>query len=555
MSYFNHDTVHVDLKCLVLSGSDGTKAYGLVKTRNVHILVQALIPAGDPQSVHWEFVTAGWSFQELYDLQGDSASCIMNKAGELIAMGPWTGIQTSNDRDQRGLVYNSFNPLPVLEGKLTSNASWMRVILATTTDKYQSEWAQLMIDTGSDINSEREIALTKSQIVFRYLNVFDNRRELVNMGAWTLPRPLNDSSTAQLQYSNNSLYVFSAHEANDTSLMKIPFNPSSSIPNQLRPELPTGTATIDISSTANKCAWDIGFTTAVSDNKFYLLCQKIEMGTIVRSLFVYENTPDNKDPALGAAVPVNGIDPSCTVRMFQPVGNKTFAMLNCEMSNNYPQLVLLPLSGPYAGNATRMSTDTIQVSHDTLFNNLLPSQGEISGRTDNGIPREEGIIGAVFGTLALVAIAILTLRHKRQERSKAALRKDAEAMPGSYGLEPLGASGVTGLSSHPSSAVGLVQSTEANTHLSPAVYAAPQVANALSPDMSAGLSVSSWRASPPTAASSAPLSSTTLSPAPSEGSPSVPTSGSPPANTYQMELQQLGFSSHPRPNFVTTVND
>ncbi|KAF9937000.1 hypothetical protein BGZ70_006715, partial [Mortierella alpina] len=62
----------------------------------------------------------------------------------------------------------------------------MEVNLATTTDQYQNEWAQLMIDTGSDINSEREIVLTKSQIFFRYLNVIGNRRELVNMGAWTL---------------------------------------------------------------------------------------------------------------------------------------------------------------------------------------------------------------------------------------------------------------------------------------------------------------------------------------------------------------------------------
>ncbi|KAF9964222.1 hypothetical protein BGZ70_006779 [Mortierella alpina] len=404
MSYYTYyDQVHLDLKCLVPGGSDGTKYYGLVKTRGVHILVHALIPESYPQGVQWEFVTAGWSFQELYDLQGDSASCIMNKAGELIAMGSWSGIQTNDHQTHRGLVYNPFNPLPVLEGKLTSNALWKEVNLATTTtDQYQNEWAQLMINTDLDYNSEREIVLTKSQIVFRYLylNLIENRRELVNMGAWTLPRPLDDASTAQLQYSNNSLYVFIAHGANDTSLMRIPFDPSSLIPNQLLPGLPTGTTSIDISSTANKCTWDRGYSTSVSDNKFYLLCKDLAMGAIVRNLFVYENTADNENPKLGAAVPVNGIDPSCTVRMFQPVGNKTYAMLNCEMSNNYPELVLLPLSGRFAGNASSLSTKTIEVTHDTLFNNILPEQGDINDRITDGIPREEGIIGAAHTALS-----------------------------------------------------------------------------------------------------------------------------------------------------------
>ncbi|KAF9948654.1 hypothetical protein BGZ72_009447 [Mortierella alpina] len=265
--------VGLDLKCLVLSGPNGNNAYAVVKSEGTHVLVKAVIPAADPQLLKWDFVTAAWSFQESYDLSGGSASCIRNKAGELIAMGPWTGIQTYDTHTRRGFVYNPYNPLPLVEGRETSNALWMAVDVATNINNYENEWAQLVIDTDEDDSSALEVVLTRSQISFRNLRASEQVRELVGLGGWMLPRPLLDTSTAQLQYSNNSLFVFTAYGANDTSLMRIPFDPKSTPSSQNLTELPTGTMPIDISSTVNKCNWSDGYATALSNNKFYILCQ------------------------------------------------------------------------------------------------------------------------------------------------------------------------------------------------------------------------------------------------------------------------------------------
>ncbi|KAF9936784.1 hypothetical protein BGZ67_002003 [Mortierella alpina] len=520
--------------CLVFDASNGSKAYALVKNTLVPILVQAVIPAADPQSFNWEFVSAGWPFQESYHLEGSTASCIMNKAGELIAMGSWSGDQPSSTKVRRGLVYNPYNPLPIVEGRQTSNALWMEINTPANINNTENEKAQLMIDTGTLGNSAIEIALTRSHLLVRsVLATGSTLREMAGLGGWTLPRPLNDASTAQLKHSNNLLYVFSANGANDTSLVRIPFNPRSTTPGQIFPGLPKETTSIDI-STASKCNWSSGYSTAVSDNKFYLLCKEKASGT--QNFFVYDNKADDQNPKLGAAVPVIGLDPQCKINLFQPLGNRTFAMLGCEETIDPLGHSLLSLSGSNVGAITRLTNSKIWISHDTLFNNILPGQDEILIMKTDGIDSNEGIIGLVFGVLGvLFAIVFLTLRYRRRQRSKKNREKDAETSSDSFGLVPLG--------------------TSANTHLSPTVYAAPQVSIPPSPAMSAGLPVSSWPTSPPTAADAATLSSSTLSPAPSDGSPSVPTSGSPPANTYQMELQQLGFSSHPRPNIVTTVND
>lgn len=256
-------------------------------------------------------------------------------------------------------------------------------------------------------------------------------------------------------------------------------------------------------------------------------------------LFVYDNTANTSNPKLGASVTVTGIDidSPIKIRLFQPLKNTTFAMLVSNMNFRGAEHHLLSLSGSTVGNATRLTNTWMSVMHDTLYNNILPDQEQIPVPKTDGIPSEEGVIGAVFGALAvLAAMVFLTLRYRRRrrQRSNKNRQNEAESSPDSFGLEPLGTSG-------PSSAVGLTAgaapSSEANAHLLSAVYAAPQATI------------------PPTAASAAPLSSMTLSPAPSEGLSSVTTSGPPAATTFQMELQQLGFSSHPRPNFVTTVDD
>ncbi|KAF9273202.1 hypothetical protein BGZ68_001726 [Mortierella alpina] len=535
------DEINLQIKCLVFDPSNKSKAYALVDIRKVHILVEALIPATDPQAFTWKFVSAGWSFQESYTLEGTAASCIMNNAGELIAMGSWSGSgnQTSYLPSRHGLVYNPYNPLPLIEGRQTSNALWMEVNAAGNINQNEREKAQLMIDLGTYDNSAMEIALTGSRLSIRRLQASGGTlRELTEQGGWMLPRPLDDASTAQIQYSNNSLYLFSTYGANDASLVRIPFNPNSTIPSQV----PIGTTPIDISSTTNKCSWNSGYSTAVSGHMFYLYCQRTEVGGgPIRNLFVYDNTANNQNPKLGAAVPVTGIDPSCKINMFQPLGARAFAMLGCERMNDVVSQSLLSLSGSSVGTTLQLSNSRIWLGHDTLFNNILPNQEEIWPQRESGIPSEEGTVGLVFGILAvLAAVVFLTVRYRRRQRqpSNKNLQNDAESSPDSFGLAPLGASG---LSSSVGLTAGAAPSGEANTHLSPSVYAAPQSSIPPSPALSAG--------------TAAPLSSTTLSPAPSEGSPSLTTSGPPPANTFQMELQQLGFSSHPRPNIVTTVND
>ncbi|KAF9948655.1 hypothetical protein BGZ72_009448 [Mortierella alpina] len=274
--------ITLDLKCLVSGGPDGSKTYALVKTRDVFVLVQALIPADAPHLLRWEYVTAGWSFRESYNLNGDTPSCIMNKAGELIAMGSWSDIRLSTNKTRRGLVYNPHNPLPLVERRWTSNALWMAVDVATDINNYESEWAQLMIDTGADDGSALEVALTGSQLLIRRLHSTGfSTRELVGLSGWTLPRPLDSESTARLQYSDQFLYIFTTYGtygADDTSLVRIPFNPNSTFSGQILAGPPTGTTPIDISSALNKCNWREGFSTAASDNKFYLFCNVRNVG-------------------------------------------------------------------------------------------------------------------------------------------------------------------------------------------------------------------------------------------------------------------------------------
>ncbi|KAF9936782.1 hypothetical protein BGZ67_002001 [Mortierella alpina] len=543
----------LDLKCLAFGGPDGSKAYALVEYGGTYVLIQAQVPAADPRLLTWDFVTAGWSLPTSYYLNGVTASCscIINKAGELIAMRSWsTAIH-------RGLVYNPFNPLPQVEGRFTSNALWMEVNVASSVNNTEGEKDQIMIDTGAEDNSAMEIALTGSHVLIRRLHATGfTTRELVSLGGWALPRPLAQEHIAQVRYSSNFVYIltnYEAYGAADTSLVRIPLNPNATFSSQLLTGPPTGTTAIDISSSISKCSWNMEFFTAASDNKFYLLCQRdVGLGYTV-NLFIYDNKAGAQTPKLGAAVTVTGIDPSTKIRLFQPLKNTTFAMLVCRMSNSDTGHILLSLSGSNVGNTTRLANAWISVDHDTLFNNILPDQAEIPVPRTDGIPSEERVIGSVFGVLAvLAAVIFLTLRHRRRQRSKKNRQEDAETSPNSFGIEPIDASGS---SSAAGLTAGVGQSNEAYTHLSPIVYVAPQTSIPPSSATSAELPVSSWPTSPPTVASAAPLSSMTLSPAPSEGSPSVPTSGSPPANTYQMELQQLGFSSHPRPNIVTTVND
>ncbi|KAF9273203.1 hypothetical protein BGZ68_001727, partial [Mortierella alpina] len=371
----------LDLKCLVFGGPDPTKAYALVNNGNTPVLVQALTEATGTRSFTWDFVTAGWIFQKSYDLQGNTASCFMNKAGELIALGSWSGIQAPDNRTRRGLVYNPYNPLPSVGGRATSNALWMEINVAANIDNSVKEWAQLMIDTGAD-SSAMEVVLTGSHLLIRRLQAMGDSRELVGLGGWALPRPLDDASTVQLQHSNNSLYIFSAYGANDTSLMRIPFNPSATFTSQISTGPPTGTVAIDISSSNNKCEWNMGFNTAAWENKFYLLCKGLGMtGTVLtRNLFVYDNTADSQSPKLGAAVPVTGVfsDLNAKIKLFQPLQNRTFALLVSKMVSDHPEHVLLSLSGPDIGKTSLLPKTWISVESDSLYNNILPNEVKAS---------------------------------------------------------------------------------------------------------------------------------------------------------------------------------
>ena len=180
-------TFSLDLKCLAFGGPNGTSAYGLVKTLDVPVVVQAHMSSTDYPILSWSFVTAGWIFQQSYELDGNTTSCVLNKPGELLAMAPWSGNLAPSNRFRRGLVYNPYNPLPIVEGRRTSNALWMEVNPAANIDNYEREWTQLMIDTGADGNSALEIALTRSQILIRQLKAIGfSSRQLAGLGGWNL---------------------------------------------------------------------------------------------------------------------------------------------------------------------------------------------------------------------------------------------------------------------------------------------------------------------------------------------------------------------------------
>ncbi|CAO3568297.1 unnamed protein product [Mortierella alpina] len=406
----------------------------------------------------------------------------------------------------------------------------MEINTGPNMDDTEKELAQLMVDTGTEGSSAVVIALTRGHVLFRsMLPTGFTTRQVAGLGSWTLPRTLIDGYTAQLQYSNKFLYLFSAAEAYDPSLLRLPFDPRGTIPSEASDDLPKGTTSIDI-STANNCTWTRNFSTAVSGNKFYLLCQAKKNSTLsTRVLFVYDNTPGAQSPKLSAPVPVTGIHPSCTINLFQPLGNRSYAMIGCnEQLYGTTAHSLLALSGSNAGAATPLGNTKIWLQHDTLFNNILPDQDEIKGPSSDGVFPKEGIIGLIFGVLGvLAAIAFLLVRNRRRQRSIQNSQKGAATNSDALGIKPLGAS--------------------ARSHLSPSVYAAPHVSISPSPALSAGPPVSSRPTSPPAVERAAPLSSTTMSPAPSRGSP--------PADFYEMELQQLGFWSHPRPNIVTTMSD
>ncbi|CAO3568299.1 unnamed protein product [Mortierella alpina] len=216
----------------------------------------------------------------------------------------------------------------------------------------------------------------------------------------------------------------------------------------------------------------------------------------------------------------------------QPFKNTTSAMLLYSGAYSYywyrhAELVLL---GPDIGTTTCVGVSDLSVSHDTLFNYLPPGASEPPVPQIDGIPFNEGLIGGVIGGLAALAmLAFLALRHRRQLRDQ----ERADAFQKFQGLEAHAVG------------KGAAQSRQASPLLSPAVYAAPQAFAPTSPAMSAGMPVPPRPSSPPTTAGAGPF----------DGPTSRTTSESPTALTYEIELQQLGFSSHPRPNFVTTVND
>ncbi|KAF9948653.1 hypothetical protein BGZ72_009446, partial [Mortierella alpina] len=224
----------------------------------------------------------------------------------------------------------------------------MEVNPAADINNYEREWTQLMIDTGADGSSALEIALTRSQILIRQLKAIGfSSRQLAGLGGWNLPSPLKDASTAQLQYSNKSLFVFTSYGADDTSLVRIPFNPNSTFSSPILAGLPTGTTSIDISSALDKCSWESGYYTAVSGDKFYLLCQGREFtGTaaLVR-LFMYDNAAGTENPKLGAAVQVTGFGSWTKINVFQPLKNTEFAMLACDSYSGSGPHKLLRLSG------------------------------------------------------------------------------------------------------------------------------------------------------------------------------------------------------------------
>ncbi|KAF9964221.1 hypothetical protein BGZ70_006778 [Mortierella alpina] len=295
----------LDLKCLVFGGPDGNKAYALVD-RAAPVLVQALIPASDPRLLTWSFITAGWSIADSSYLDGDTASCIMNKAGEVIALGSWEDVRGPDHHYSRGFVYNPYNPLPEVERRFTSNALWMQLNMAANINNTESEWSQIIIDTGADDNSAREVALTGTHLLIRKLHATGSTtRELVGLGGWTL-------------YSDNFLYIFTAYGNFGfaaTTLVRIPFSPNATIPSQLLAGPPTGTTSIDTSSTNYNCSWDKTFLTAALDDKFYLLCQKDFGFGYSMNLYVYDNKTGTQNSKLRAPVTVAGIDESITVRL------------------------------------------------------------------------------------------------------------------------------------------------------------------------------------------------------------------------------------------------
>ncbi len=179
--------ITLQLQCLTFDPLNGSKAYALATHENAYILVQAVIPAADPHLFRWNFVSADWSLEKSHYLRGNAASCIMNRAGDLVAMESWNETRASDTLSRRGLVYNPHNPLPLVEGRNTSNALWMEVNVAANIGNFGDEMAQLMIDTGADDNSAMEIALTASHLLIRRLHAPGSKtRELVGLGGWTL---------------------------------------------------------------------------------------------------------------------------------------------------------------------------------------------------------------------------------------------------------------------------------------------------------------------------------------------------------------------------------
>ncbi|KAG0206028.1 hypothetical protein BGX28_002484 [Mortierella sp. GBA30] len=571
----------LQLKCIAFgTDSNGQKVYGLTYSgiRNITFnLVESQAHTDSIGSLKWTFVS-----KIVLPIDSRDVSCMLDDQNIFVATFRHDPPSTTSEDYFGGIQYNRYIATRPDALSYTRGYPW-RMLNAFYESSYGKELSQVLIESRDYTTLRiitRQVMLTQRQILVRHL--YDRSTKLGELRlitAWNLPQPLSDDATGSIRFSDNLLYIFSAKAGSLPSLMTVPYTLESNF-------FGSSTTTVNTTSTASVCDWDVDYFTAVSGAKFYLLCQKATSfndryipTTWSTNLFVYDSKdPKGSTPKLSAPILLKNLDPSATIDVFKPFGNNdSFPLLGNSVSfDNNASLALLgyslngltyhtelSLSGSNIGITKGATNVTLQVSYDS-YNEKPVFAWDPNFQTD-GIDISEKIIGAAFGGIAsLGLITYFVIRYRRSKKAyQAALaaKRGSEAGSESHVLQSLPPES----HSNYNNTANTIDLAEVNSSegLFPAVYAAPQAMIPPSPVMDRSVPEPSCPATPSIGAAppNAVLTgASTLTPAPlsayststAADTTSASTSNSPAVSSYQTEINALGFSRHPRPSIVTT---
>ncbi|KAK3814938.1 MAG: hypothetical protein J3Q66DRAFT_343429 [Benniella sp.] len=421
----------------------------------------------------------------------------------------------------------------------TGPGGWMNITVSSNTySRIGIGWRSLAFyvkDTAAG-GAQKLIQLIVRRSItptLQFWIVDETTKTLSNAANWTM----NDAypNVYSLAYSNNELYLYMT---SGSTLSKVSVYPLTG----LTSTVPSNPRTLDTTTTSNICSSSRNILSGVWGNSYHLLCTYSATESRDNTLYTISNITQNGSSAgSGINIPT-ALD---MIDYFIPVASTPYFAFMLDAEGGYLSPGMYGIQVSEVGAGTVRSADLNLQDLNVPTYRAYPTTYPTDRNTDSGSDSTGAIIGVFIGILVVVVV-VITVCCYRKRSSDNNNEKEKHAAETTANQEYNGRHNSTEM-----------KGQETPHIVEPAVIPMIQVPGMNGPHQMnragqphpAGV-YPQMPGQPmypmPQPAPIAISDAMTITPAANAVSPSQP---------GQDQLQHLQFSSHPRPNFVTSVGD